>query len=782
MKRNLAKYQWEYPKDRGLDWQTFQAEVKQAGASYHPAFLELAYNRGLDTYTKLKQATDQEPQIFHDPYLFYQMDLAVNRLQEAIANQEQITIYGDYDADGITSTLIMYEALESLGARVNYYLPNRFTDGYGPNLERYQELVEAGTELILTVDNGVAGYEAVSWAKQAGIDVIITDHHEMQGDLPEAYAIIHPRHPQGQYPFGDLAGAGVALKLASALLDEIPVEALELAAIGTVADLVPLTDENRTIVLSGLSLMKATSRLGLARLLASQNINSEDIDEDTIAFIIAPRLNSLGRLGDPTPGLELLASFDEGLVDQLVDQTNQVNQERKDLVDQIYEESRTLIEKTQERPSILILSGKDWSQGVLGIVASRLVEHYQRPALVFQYNGDSNEYKGSGRSIPGVDLFQLLSQNSSLLKAFGGHEQAAGLTIGSENWEAFKTTILSQADGFQAQIQKPEVKKIDLVLNPEDVTLDLIEEINQLGPFGMGNERPLIAIDQAQVQKINFIGSQRNHVKLSISSSDQSNSLLTAIGFSKADQAQDIQENQQINLLGQLSINEWQSQKSAQLLIEDLSIEGNQWIDWRSSRLSPDIFTLEEALYVFRHQRLLDYYQDKIPSSSMAMLYNQDQEIPSHIESLVIVEAPKDLGYLNKLLALDLAKVYLVSYVQESKYLAGAPSRPDLIKLYAYCKQVNQFEIRPQLASISSQLKLSQTKLKIMFLMFLEAGFVTIKDGWLEMNRVTTNQKVDLTQLDSYKDYLKMMEIEELLNYQSLADIKDYFEGKIQDD
>lgn len=303
MKR--ANFHWLRPQKSELS-ANFEEMIQARGLS--PLIGQLLWQRNIRTAADLQSFLEPDLQGLHDPFLFYDMEKAVDRIQTAIMNEERILIYGDYDADGITSTTVLKEALELLGADVEFYLPNRFTDGYGPNLSVYQDKIAAGVQLIITVDNGVSGHEALAYAKEAQVDVIVTDHHELPPELPDAYAIIHPRHPLGNYPFSDLAGVGVAFKVATALLEEVPVELLDLVAIGTIADMVSLTGENRILVTNGLKMIQQTERAGLSALIEVSGLKKRAINETDIGFAIGPRLNAIGRLEDANPAVTLMST------------------------------------------------------------------------------------------------------------------------------------------------------------------------------------------------------------------------------------------------------------------------------------------------------------------------------------------------------------------------------------------------------------------------------------------------------------------------------------------
>lgn len=323
--------------------QAFLKVAKKAGLTKTAA--AIAFERGIETEDALADFLGADLSHLHDPYLLNDMEKAVARIRSAIENYEQILIYGDYDADGMTSASIVKETLEMMGAEVQVYLPNRFTDGYGPNLSVYKYFIEQqDISLIITVDNGVAGHEAIAYAQGQGVDVIVTDHHSMPAALPEAFAIIHPEHPASDYPFKHLAGCGVAFKLATALLESLPTELLDLVAIGTIADMVSLTDENRIMVKVGLAVLKQTERVGLLELLKLSDVDLETVDEDTVGFTIAPQLNALGRLDDPNPAIELLTGFDDDEAQAIALMIKDKNEERKAIVQSIFDDAIAMID------------------------------------------------------------------------------------------------------------------------------------------------------------------------------------------------------------------------------------------------------------------------------------------------------------------------------------------------------------------------------------------------------------------------------------------------------
>ena len=768
---NLTHYEWHY---RSLpdDWQDKVAEWRQAGLGYSDTFLRLCLARGLETLEEIKDATNQMPQTFHDAFLLYDMERAVERIQAAIEGQEVILIYGDYDADGITSTLILYETLEMLGARVIYYVPNRLVDGYGPNLARYQDFVDQGVQLILTCDNGVAGFEAIEWAMQAGVDVIVTDHHEVQATLPSAYAVVHPRHPEGHYPFPDLSGAGVALKLATALLGEVPTELVELAAIGTVSDVVSLRDENRTLVLSGLQLMRDTMRIGLRLMLEEEQVDMENMTADTIGFTIGPRLNAIGRLGDPTPALELLKTQDEEEAQELLALINEKNQERKDLVANIMDQVSQRLGQGPI-PHIIIESDPSWPAGVVGIVAGRLSEHYQRPALIFQYQADKGQYKGSGRSTEAVHLFDWLTDIKEHLAQFGGHAQAAGMTVNQDQWQDFVAALQAKAQAQAESEPRKAPLTIDLSLKLSEIGTDFIQEVQLLGPFGMDNDKPVFAFEEAKLNQVRLIGTNSQHAKLVLGQDGQE---LNAIGFDFADRMRDRQVGDSLTAVGHLDLNKWQNRVSPQLLLSDIGVSGAAWYDWRASGQQGRLWQLDQVIYVCQREAVKAQVSSRLQPGSGLMTYQEVQGANlTHYQGLVLLEPPKQMLDFDQLvLAQDWQAFYLVLYAQESKYLAGLPQRADFAKLYRWLVSQEPFNLRARLAEISQGLAINPVQLKLMFHVFYEAGFVSIEEGQVAVQDASRHQNTNLEETAAYRAYQAAMDSEEALVFATLDQIKEY--------
>ncbi len=441
-----------------------------------------------------------------DPFLLKDMDKAVFRIHKAIEEEEKIVVYGDYDVDGVCSTAVLFSYLEGQGANVFYKIPNREKEGYGMNKEVLKSLKEKGVSLVITVDNGITAVEEVNFANEIGLDVVITDHHLPKEILPNAYAIVDPLREDDESPAKTLAGVGVAFKLVCALEYAQPEDMLEffadLVCVGTVADLMKLEGENKTIVKAGLELLNQNPRQGFISLLKTYGYNISKITSETIAFTIAPRINASGRMADATLALELLLEDDEEAADEIALEIENENSKRQETQNKIAEQiiNEISMDKSLIDDRVLVVYDENYHPGVVGIVASKLVEKYGRPAIVLTQNGD--EYKGSGRSVPSFSLHAALTFTKDLLLGFGGHELAAGVSILKENIEKFKELINEYANNNQT-LAKTAPLEIDCILEPSDINVLAVEEMDYLAPYGAGNEAPVFAVEKASVVSIN---------------------------------------------------------------------------------------------------------------------------------------------------------------------------------------------------------------------------------------------------------------------------------------
>ena len=745
--------------------------------SSSPLFAGLLLNRGLDTKEKAEAFLTPDESWIHDPFLLFDMDKVVERITTAIEAGEKIVVYGDYDADGVTSTSVLKETLEMLGAEVDFYIPNRFTDGYGPNVRVFEELIEEGAGLILTCDNGVSGHEAIQKANELGIDVIVTDHHELPETLPEAYGIIHPRHPAGAYPFGDLAGVGVAFKLATALLGEFPVELLDLVAIGTIADLVSLTGENRALVKQGLAVLKSSERIGLSALIKAAGVTQETVTEETVGFALAPRLNAVGRLGEAKPAVELLTTFEEEEADILATFINKKNEERQAYVAEITEEAFQMIADLTEEPSVYILARQNWHEGVLGIVASKVVEKTGKPALVLNIDETESYVKGSGRSISSYHLYESINEVRGLTTSFGGHHMAVGITLPMENIELLQ----EQLNLFWERQNNTSVAGIELSIDEKitlsEITIATIDEIDRLAPFGTGNPKPSFLIEHVSGQDIRKIGSNNAHLKMKAVDKETS---LDVIGFQFGPVADEMNKDAEVSLVGKLSVNEWNGNKKPQLMLEDIAVEGLQIFDMRGTHISPTIWQ-EDACFVFFNKKIQEKQQTNIPAGSQVEFIENLAEasaVTTTKEKIVFVDCPNQTELVTEILRNTQAeKIIACFYSGDDSYLNGMPSRQQFGQLFKFAASHRDVDIRHKLKVLSDYLKIKENNLIFMINVFFEVGFVTIENGI--MNFVENAPKSELSEAVVYKNRLEKIEAEKLLVYSHFAELETWLKAQL---
>ncbi|WPU45270.1 single-stranded-DNA-specific exonuclease RecJ [Limosilactobacillus reuteri] len=761
-----AKFKWELADNASS--LTVDNLEKELGISRILA--TLLAQQGIDSTEQAKKFFEPSMEEIHDPTLLHDMDKAVERIKQAVEKQEQITIYGDYDADGITSTSLMYETLLSIGANVNYYVPNRFTDGYGPNVDAYQRLVDNGTQLFITVDNGVSGKNVIDKVMAAGVDVIITDHHELPADLPNAVAIVHPRYPGSNYPFPDLSGVGVAFKVAWALTGEFPVEELDLVAIGEIADVVNVTDENHALISYGIQQLRQGMRPGLAALMKLADIKANNLTDQDIGFGIAPRLNALGRIADANDGVKLLTSLDENESQKLAKEVDQANKERQNLVAEIMKEAEKQANSSanQQKRTLLIV-GKGWHQGVLGIVASRIMNETGKPTIVASTDQNNPTLiKGSGRSVDSFNLFNALEAHRELFTTFGGHPAACGLSFDQKNIVPLQIALEEEAvkQKFDPTVKQP--LPIAMKLVPADVTQQLYNDIQQVAPFGPGNMEPVFELNNVKVVDVKTMGQEHQHLKFSIVS-DKKN--LTVVAFGQGNLATLLSApTGQINLAVKVSLNEWRGKKSVQLMLEDLQINGTVIIDERTNKLTPQLFSSSDY-YIVREPRLRE---NIAPHVAPGYTLSIEEAIKTDFsgQQVTLVDCPSSEEMLKRIFAEDEgepATIRLLLYQRKSAYLAGLPTRNDFAQLYRFIYRQKELKWPMQAKAVSNHLKINMDRLNLMIQVFSEVGFVTIKDDVLKFNEPTN--KTDLTQTKRYQKQLAQYKVEQQLLFNDAATV-----------
>ena len=548
------------------------------GNNIPPAIATILLNRGIRTGEQVRSYLKKELAGVHNPFLFDGMDAAADRIVTAIAENEPVVIYGDYDVDGITSTALLYSFLKSHGANAEYYIPDRKKDGYGINIMAVNRLARKGIKLMITVDCGITAVGEIEFAKTQGMEVIVTDHHTCKEDLPRAAAVINPKIPDSGYPFDGLAGVGVAFKLVLALAvrmglntKEVFMQYAELATVGTIADVVPLVDENRIIVDKGIMSARQTKNKGIRALIEVSGINRTALSAMNVAFTIAPRLNVAGRLESADTAVRLLIEEDYDKALEIARHLNSLNAERQRIELEIFNKAMRQAESFGENEqSVYVLDGEGWNSGVIGIVASRVLEKFYRPCILISC--ENGKGKGSGRSIEGFNLFDALTACGGELTEFGGHSLAAGLSIEQDKIAEFRKKINEYAKKNMNPAMLVPKLKIECALDVSDITMNAAKIISRLEPFGMGNEMPVFAAYGLKVQNISCMGAEGKHLRLLLGAGGMS---LRAVGFGMGELAQSIAVGQKVDIAFTMSVNIYQDNENLQLLLKDIKFDGN---------------------------------------------------------------------------------------------------------------------------------------------------------------------------------------------------------------
>ena len=504
---------------------------------------------------------------FHDPFLMPDMDKAVQRLIKAIEDNQKIMIFGDYDADGITSITVLKKFLNERGMEVGTYIPNRLNEGYGLNKEAIKQIFEQGYTLMITVDCGISGIEEVEYANSLGMETIITDHHEPAESLPNAYAVIDAKRKDNEYPFNQLAGVGVVFKVIQAISQKLGLEEkdylkyLDFVCVGTISDIVPLVDENRVIAKLGLKLVEVTRNIGLKTLIDS--IGFKEINSSVISFGVAPRINACGRMGHAQEALDLFLCDDANEAKEIATRLNAFNQERQAKERAICEQVVEQIEAGEKDKTCIVLGHENWHHGIIGIVSSKVTEMYFKPSILICFEGD--EGKGSGRSIPGFDLHEALMKCSDTIEKFGGHSMAIGITVKKDKFEEFKQEFEEYAKSCNISEIVPVVQ-IDEEVNLKDICIDDVRSIKLLEPFGEANKMPIFLFKNLKINAIRTL-SDGKHLKLKLKSD---NYMIDAIGFNMGDLANQYLLDDKVDVVGSLDINNFNGNESIQITLKDI--------------------------------------------------------------------------------------------------------------------------------------------------------------------------------------------------------------------
>lgn len=590
--------------------------------------------RGITTKTEIKEFLNPLEMKLTEPTVFVDMAKSVERLAKAVDEKQKILVYGDFDADGITSTSVLLKTLRHLGAEVDYYIPDRETESHGMNTKTLVKLMTSKKpKVMITVDCGVSNVEEVKFLKSFGVDIIITDHHEAPEELPPAYAIINPKAQNSldeKLPAKKikmltyLAGCGVAFKVAQALLNhynkpEFVFELLPLVALGTIADIVPLLGENRYLVTKGLELISKGQHYGLTRLLESAGYNIENgITSENIAFGIAPRINATGRLDNVDTALSLLLSDNKTEIEMAVQTLNELNKVRQNLCESTFLEADEMYQKEGTDNNAIVLFSNKWNIGIIGIVASKFVEKYYKPTFIMNYNPETQQFRCSARSVKGINLYEVLDANSELFDGFGGHEMAAGFAFSgnAEQFNVIKETLnktISEVLGDK--ILKPFVN-IDLELDEKDLDLTLVDEISKLEPFGASNPSPVFVVKNFTLKEKTLMGENKNHLRLKVQGQD---ALYTCVWWSRGDIP--LVAEDKLDIAFSPKLNTFRDVTSLQLMVEDI----------HSDNLKEEKPENPNVVKVFDHRNKSDIFsqvEDYVRTSKMnIVVYAENKDV-----------------------------------------------------------------------------------------------------------------------------------------------------------
>ena len=713
----------------------FREDYDSQTTVLNPAIEQLVLARQLATAESLDTFAKEET-IHHDPFLFSEMSKIITRINEAIDQGEPILIYGDYDADGVTGTSILVRCLRELGALVDYYIPNRFYEGYGPNEDAFMQAIADGYQLVITVDNGIAGVDEAEILLEHGVDLIITDHHQVKETLPRAYAILHPELDEN-YPFHHLSGAGVALKVAEALLQEvIPEDFYAIAMLGTIGDVVPLIDENRSIVKRGLAALRETEIEGLNAMMDLAGTEKSEVTEVNVGFELCPRLNAPGRMDEAALSVECLIAESEEEAKLIADQIESFNSERQKVTQKVLEEATKLVDaKTLAKKKVVILYSPNWHEGILGIVAGRLAKQWQK--AVFVVTDDHEGFlKGSARAVEGYHLFELLNECQDLIERFGGHALAAGITFAPENLQALE-------DKMNELLQEVEVTsslQVDLSLPLADLNISFVEQLSILAPFGEGNRPPVIELKNVYVKNVKPIGNKLQHLKFTLYQEKHS---VDVIAFNQAPLAMYLTPDTLFSFVGEVKINEWNGNRSVQFHFIDVLCNEFQLIDLRNRQA----------------------YEQRKDQLQLATTYTNAAEIDD-IETLVINQLPSSKEELMTLITRKKPGNIVIAPLESN--VTFAP-REKFVSVYKVVKQHGPITLNHQMINYFMRLGISKNELLFILQVFFEVELVIIKNGSVfPTDSVTKRDLAEAPTYQSQKAKLEMLEFFELTTWSEL--------------
>ena len=788
-----SKNKWHSP---AADSDAIQDLARRLSIS--PLLSSLLIARGMTTDQEAVSFMDGGAEELHDPFLLKGMSEAVPRIRRALEDGEHILVYGDYDADGVSSTALMIFLLRHLGASFDIYIPHRSNEGYGLHNHALDWALQQGVSLVITVDTGISAFTQITYANSLGMDVIVTDHHEPPEILPPAYTLINPKLPDCNYPFKGLAGVGVAYKLAQALLGEdIPSNWCEIVAIGTIADLMPLLGENRAMVRSGLASMRESQFPGIRALLEISSVTMATVNAVNIAFGMAPRINASGRLDHAGRAVTLLTTDRMEEAQQLAGELDMINKERQLVVDRIVGEAITKLEQqigNGEVPTVIILANEGWNVGVVGIVASKLLDRYFRPVIILDIHPETGMCKGSARSIPGLDIYAALSSCSDHMDHFGGHPAAAGMSLHKDSLESFIAGMVDYADRVLSPEHFIPVMKADTEVDLSVLTLQGAVEMDRLAPFGMSNPVPRFIVRGATVKETRTMGQGGKHLKLLLQQGADS---IEAVAFGKGELAGLLPAGTSIDVLAELSVNEWNGSRKPQLMLQDLAVQQVQLIDLRGAadavkhaQKIRDVLLPYSGSGPYRAAAVLR--KDQISEQSQLKgisLWVYDKEagimgadedtnelVSGRTSLLCLMEMPETPEQLDAVLAAasEADNIALLHPVREGRERLLIPTRDHFKSLYKLLAPITAQPLPEHevLMHLNRQSMLGIRMLSMMLNVFEELGFIVREQGFITF--VTEPEAKSLTNSQHFIRLGQIAEMEQYFMESSTSQLQDW--------
>ncbi len=771
-----------------------------------PLTATLLSGRGYTTPAEAETFLEGSSGTSHDPFLLAGMQEAVERIRLALERSEKIWIYGDYDADGVSSTSLMIQLMRVLKADFDIYIPHRAKEGYGLHNHALDLAQEQGVTLIVTVDTGISAVEQIAYASELGMDVVVTDHHEPPEKLPAAVALVNPKLPYCPYPFKGLAGVGVAYKLAQALLGEVPDSWLEIVAIGTVADLMPLQDENRRMVSIGVQQMKQSAFPGIHALLNIAAIDPAQVSATHIAFAMAPRINASGRMEHAKRAVELLTTTNMSLADRIAFELDQLNKERQELVNRIVQEAIIMLEAERDQhprgvPDVIVVAGEGWNPGVVGIVASKLLDRYYRPTIVLGIDPATGMGKGSARSIPGYDIYRALLDCEDVLDHFGGHPSAAGMSLHRDQLDAFRSRLNERAAQLLTEEDLVPQTEADCECSVDQITLEAVEELERLAPFGMNNPLPKIVLRGVTLSEARAIGKTSDHLRLVV---EQDGAVLEGVAFGKGELASLLRAGDHIDLLAETSINEWRGVRKPQLMVQDIAVPGLQVWDRRGANdWTGELMTIQHKwsrymatemgqFGVLGDEKRMETLKSQLSDVS---LWGYDRQVDiaacNHVSIQYGAEAIRTLCLLSLPAHIEQLNVIFERFtgVENIVLLHDRPDRQDRLQIpdreqfkliYGWLAKSSATIAEEQklIPYLSQKTSSSVRMVQMMLDVFEELEFIVRQDGQIRMNTAPDKRPLGSSQL--YRELGELAEMEYMLCESDLPQLTSWMIARMQ--